>query len=311
MDLQFAAYALGIWGPYLPQWQERTRRILHRVVHSFDSVEEYLASCSPVAELTVRKPLALAVFTVLLKWPDVAQPSRYLTGFSVVGDIEPSGVFREVKTQRGLTSDEFLGAPAIEFVNELLAKKPSKDAQTIWDLTLEEQAKGWCEGPFTRFELDCQFGVGNWRPVPRFLHVQPCGKQRLIDDARKGCHNGATEMTETIFTIGVDTWPVVVRTLASEVLSSHGFGVVEDPLLAVSCVPPWFTLVASVMDLPMHIGPALFTQNIDASPLSWSLTFLLRIGNSSSTQACCMVWPPQSSLSTVCPPFWWQRPGGF
>ena len=98
--------------------------------------------------------------------------------------------------------------------------------------------------------MDKQFGVGQWRPVPRFLHVQPCGKQRLIDDARKGCHSAATEMTEAIFTIGVDMWPVVARSMASAVLKAQGFGDIADGSLTLSCLPPWFSLVASVMDLP-------------------------------------------------------------
>ena len=260
MDLQFAAYALGIWGPFLPQWQERTRRVLHRVVHALDAVEEHLASSSSVAELTVRKPLAL----VSRLWATSNHPASF------------------VRSDRSCSCHmmRFLGTPAVEFVNDLLIKSPSKDAQAIWDLTIEEQTKGWCEGPFTRF-------VGNWRPVPRFLHVQPCGKQRLIDDARKGCHNGATEMTETIFTIGVDMWPVVARTMASEVLLSHGFGFgpVEDRTLAVSSLPPWFSLVASVMDLPdayracpVHPDHRRFTIVVIFDPSSRSWRFFKYTG---------------------------------
>ena len=45
--------------------------------------------------------MALAVFTVLLKWPDTTQPLRYLTGFDVVGDIEHSKVFRRGSASSG------------------------------------------------------------------------------------------------------------------------------------------------------------------------------------------------------------------
>ena len=250
VDLEFAAHALGVWGPLLPQWQEKVRRVLHRVVHAFAAVREYFTTESLVSELTIRNPMVLAVFTVLLRWPDVTQPSRYLTGFKVVGSIEHSGMFHDIKPHLDSTRDSFLGEPAIQFLSNLLERKPSKDAQIIWDLTLEEQSKGWCEGPLSRFQADAQFGVGQWRPVPRFLHVQPCGKQRLIDDARKGCHNAATGMKETIFTIGVDMWPAVIRTMVSSTLSCHGFGEIPNGSLALSCLPPWFSVVASVMDLP-------------------------------------------------------------
>ena len=140
--MEFAAKALGIRGPFLPQWQERVRKVLHGVVHAFDAVEELLALTSPVCELTVRKPLSLAVSTTFVRWPDVTQPSRYFTGFKVVGNIEPSGVFREVKPQLEILAEDFLGEAAIEFVDELMTRRTSKDANAIWELTLEEQSKG-------------------------------------------------------------------------------------------------------------------------------------------------------------------------
>ena len=46
--------------------------------------------------------------------------------------------------------------------------------------------------------MDQQFGQGKWACVPSFPHVQPCGKIRRIDDAKKGGQNGATRMSEKI-----------------------------------------------------------------------------------------------------------------
>ena len=163
---------------------------------------------SPVAGLSTRSPLALAVFTVLLDWPDVSQPLRYLTGFKAVGAIEPTGVFREIPRTEHVPEEEFLGQSAQEFVQELIHRTPSSDAATIWELTVEECAKGWCSGPCSVAQLDHRFGPGRWRPVPRFLITQASGKQRLIDDARQGSHNSATEMEETIYSIGIDSLPV-------------------------------------------------------------------------------------------------------
>ena len=52
--------------------------------------------------------------------------------------------------------------------------------------------------------MDAKFGRGNWRPLQRFLHVQPCGKHRVIDNAKKTLHNSNTAMAETISTVNVD-----------------------------------------------------------------------------------------------------------
>ncbi|OLP77008.1 hypothetical protein AK812_SmicGene42982 [Symbiodinium microadriaticum] len=209
-----------------------------------------LAREDQVSHHSTRRPLALAVFTVLLKWPDVNQPLRYLTGFEVVGDVEHSGVFRGTHNPATLESEEFMGDSANDFIDGILHSRPSKDAKVIWDLTLEEQTKGWCTGPFTRQAMDKQFGSGRWRPVPRFLVTQPCGKQRLIDDAKKGCHNQATAMTETIYTIGVDLLPVVVRNLARRVMQINGFRDTDSVDSALAALPSWFSPTLAVMDLP-------------------------------------------------------------
>ena len=185
-----------------------------------------------------RSPLTLAVFTVLLDWPDVTQPLRYFTGFKAVGSIEPTGVFREIPHTLHVPEDEFLGQHAQDFVQELVHRKPSSDAQAIWELTQEECAKGWCSGPFSVAQLDQKFGPGRWRPVPRFRITQASGKQRLIDDAKQGSHNLATDMEETIFTIGIDSLPVYVRRLALVVMHFCGE------------LPPWFLPTACIMDLP-------------------------------------------------------------
>ena len=64
------------------------------------------------------------------------------------------------------------------------------------------------------------------------------GKQRLIDDAKQGSHNLATDMEETIYTIGIDSLPVYVRRLAIVVIHFCGE------------LPHWFLPTACIMDLP-------------------------------------------------------------
>ena len=114
----------------------------------------------------------------------------------------------------------------------------SADAPAIWELTHEECAKGWCSGPFSAGQLDQRFGPGRWRPVPRFLITPAGGKQRLIDNAKKGSHNLATDLEETIYAIGIDSLPVYLRILAQVVVQFWGH------------LPPWFLPTVCVMDLP-------------------------------------------------------------
>ena len=87
-------------------------------------------------------------------------------------------------------------------------------------------------------QLDHMFGPGRWRPVPRFLVTQASGKQRLIDDAKQGSHNSATDMEETVYTVGIDSLPVYVRRLALVVRHFGGY------------LPEWFLPTACIMDLP-------------------------------------------------------------
>ena len=62
--------------------------------------------------------------------------------------------------------------------------------------------------------MDERFGVGQWRPLQRFLIVQPDGKERVIDNARKTLHNSSTAMMETIYTVHLDFIPAVIKQLA-------------------------------------------------------------------------------------------------
>ena len=62
--------------------------------------------------------------------------------------------------------------------------------------------------------MDARFGKGQWRPLERFLIVQPDGKERVIDNARRTLHNSSTAMPETIYTVHLDFIPAVIKQLA-------------------------------------------------------------------------------------------------
>ena len=83
-------------------------------------------------------------------------------GFSHVGEIEPSYIFRDLP-QRDDAVDpvhELLGEQAITFIDELEESVPSKWAKEITEQSEEEVTKGYASGLFTRDELDTQYGRG-------------------------------------------------------------------------------------------------------------------------------------------------------
>ena len=87
-------------------------------------------------------------------------------------------------------------------------------------------------------EMNDQFGVGGWRAVERFLIIQPDGKQRVIDNARKSGHNMHTSMQETISTVNVDFVASVARMVNTTLETLW-----SDP-------PDWLDLRLATDDLP-------------------------------------------------------------
>ena len=194
----------------------------------------------------------MAFITVLLRWPDREQARLYVLGFVSVGDIEPSGVFRELPRQAESIDlqEELLGQAAIDFVDELEATRPARFCEEITQQSVEEIDKNHAKGLFSRDQLDELFGRGQWRPLPRFMVEQACGKKRCIDDGARPGHNSATGAWETIFTTSVDFVVSAVAVLIVHVLIIH-VGVSPEQSLAelLKLLPDWFQLVIGLNDL--------------------------------------------------------------
>ncbi len=77
--------------------------------------------------------------------------------------------------------------------------------------------------------------------LQRFLHVQPCGKHRVIDNAKKTLHNFNTSMMETITTVNVD----FIATVIQQLLSSMGIQTLADLSQF-----PWLEFRVGTDDLP-------------------------------------------------------------
>ena len=107
--------------------------------------------------------------------------------------------------------------PAIEAIEKITSTSPSPDAETIWRCVEATIERGSAAAPRTKEEMDELHGVGRWRPMPTFLVVQGCGKERVINDARAGEQNDWSEMPETIFTISVDFIATATHTVLDRV----------------------------------------------------------------------------------------------
>ena len=208
-DVEFVVNTLAIWQDHLPGLASRQRDILRSVTTAISPLELYLQRfrCSSAKHVaTENRPAFVSCLTALLRWPDTEQGRHLLLGYPIVGEVAPSGVFREVTQTDKCQVDSWLGDPAAEAVDALVRSKPPKHADAILKITQEEQRKGFCGPLVSRATMDNLYGRGGWKPLERFLIVQSCGKQRVIDNGRKTGHNRHTILSETISTTSVDLY---------------------------------------------------------------------------------------------------------
>ena len=147
----------------------------------------------------MKRPAFLATMVALLRWPDKQLATALVVGFDIVGDLAHSGVFHHIIQEGKLPLDEWLGTAAEADLARLLRSRPPEHVQDILELTQEEIEKEFCSPLRTAREMDDLFGAGGWRFVERFLVVQPDGKKRAIDNARKSGHNAHTTNVPTGF----------------------------------------------------------------------------------------------------------------
>ena len=145
----------------------------------------------------------------------------------------------------------FFGQPARQAVEDVISSGPPRDAELIFKLTEAEIEKQYCSKLLTATEINKKFGVGQWRPLHRFVIHQAGDKARLIDDGSRGGQNSWASLHETIYTINVDFVPAVAAALAREAA-----GLAEDQQDEA-----WADCQLSTTDLPdafrgLPIAPA-------------------------------------------------------
>ncbi|CAK9103822.1 TauD domain-containing protein, partial [Durusdinium trenchii] len=244
-DLQFVCQLLVTYGPYVRQWRLDQLKIMRKLAKVLQPWEAECAGCMPPSVQRVaaaKKPMFMLVCSILLRWPDETNALRYVTGYRIVGDIECSGLFRPLDVDRSQSTgtDVLFGKPHNLWAMRQRVKPGQHDAE-LASMTRQEILDGFAEGVFTQDELDERFGVGLWRPLERFIHVQSCGKLRCIDSGKKSGHNAASRESETIYTTTVDVVPVVVRR-AWEMIWQ--FWAADS-----SCLPEWCDFVLGTEDM--------------------------------------------------------------
>ena len=215
-DVAFVIQAVATWQQALPRWAEKLRHILLTVARAVQPLEEALSPfrCQSARKVAaMKRPAFLAAMVAILRWPDKQLARALVVGFNIVGELAHSGIFRPIVQEGKLPLEQWLGAAAEADLARLLRSRPPEHVQDILDLTQEEIEKEFCSPLRTAREMDDLFGVGGWRFVERFLIIQPDGKKRAIDNARKSGHNVHTTMRETISTVNVDFCASVARML--------------------------------------------------------------------------------------------------
>ncbi|CAE7257437.1 unnamed protein product [Symbiodinium microadriaticum] len=166
----------------------------------------------------------------------------FVHGFAIVGEIPRTGIFREIVPKEAEDIQTWLGDDAAHRVDEIMSKGPPRFSDEIWAVTQQEIDKGFCSQPLTRSHVDKLFGRGGWRPLERFLIIQPDGKQRVIDNAKRTGHNDHVQMLETIFTVSVDFIACAIRDVLN-LISVDGDGLPPQ-------VDDWLDVRVGTDDLP-------------------------------------------------------------
>ena len=256
-DLFFCVRATVLLGPAVMAWRAKQVQALKRFARWLRPLDLAARRAQPpsVARVASAKaPGTMAGLTALLRWPDRLQPSRFVQGFLLVGPIDRTGIFRDIVVDENtIPLEDFFGEAAVAFNKATMAQTPKKEAQEIFEITQKEISSGKADDWRTEDEMDSLFGRGRWRGQPRFLHTQPSGKVRAIDNARKAEANKAAEMWETIFTSSLDFIPAYWRVLIWFFLTCAGVDVKiifgSDWQSVLDHLPTWIRLGLGLDDL--------------------------------------------------------------
>ena len=153
-----------------------------------------------VAKVLGRKRTALLeTLAERIQWPDRSFFAELREGFRLVGNMQPTGVFRPGLVVASLSEEDLMSQSEplkSSILGKLAREPPNAHSQELFDITMNEaDEKGWLEGPYSPEEVSRMFS--KWLPVRRFC-VEQKGKLRPIDDFRENQLNSAFSSPERI-----------------------------------------------------------------------------------------------------------------
>ena len=146
------------------------------------------ASATAVTD-TVGAPCLVLVASVLLRWPDTKLAARMVKGFSTVGRIEVSNLFRHLLPQEEAPWLPSLLKDSKLFVDKLEAGvRPDPESAFLSEEYQKDAELGVGSGIVTRDHVTDWFGSENRRPIPWFCTLA-AGKRRALDSGKRA-HRG-------------------------------------------------------------------------------------------------------------------------
>ena len=98
---------------------------------------------------------------VFCMWPHRNIVKRFTTGYNVMGDIEPTGVFRPEPRPADTSMEELLQQAPVWHDDAFSMPKPD-DAEEIFDATMKEVVEGTMSPLRDRSYYDSRFGRRGW-----------------------------------------------------------------------------------------------------------------------------------------------------
>ena len=159
----------------------------------------------------------LPYLLLIMQWKDTQLAQDMVTGFSLLGELPLTGVFQPVQEGDPALTREQLWGQALEVREWFQAQPLDEHADFVWESCAQEIQNGWACGFLRKEEVDSTFPEG-WAGVPTFAHVQPSGKLRRIDNARRGLQNSALRYVERMRMCTAFQPAAVAKAVAAEAL---------------------------------------------------------------------------------------------
>ena len=152
---------------------------------------------------------------------DRSLADEVVEGLDLTGTLSVSGQFPAIKGGEAVrkSRQDLLKESSWRLASVMSMAKPSShagDDEALLSESEVEVERSWAAGPFTKSQLDDEFGVGCWASARRFVIHQSSGgvlKKRLIDDFSMSGHNETIQELERLDHGGLDEVVALVRLL--------------------------------------------------------------------------------------------------